>query len=97
MLAHRSPRSASDRGITHGSVAGFITKRARSAGVSREYTGTTGTIHNWQIGVFCADATDAGRVLIDRKRDLPGPGPTTGSTPARPALTTRLASAPSPT
>ncbi len=50
---------------------GFIKKGARSAGVGRQYTGTTGKIDNCQIGVFCAYATDAGRALIDRELYLP--------------------------
>jgi SRSO17 transposase len=50
---------------------GFIKKGARSAGVARQYTGTTGKIDNCQIGVFCAYATPAGRALIDRELYLP--------------------------
>jgi SRSO17 transposase len=50
---------------------GFIKKGTRSAGVARQYTGTTGKIDNCQIGVFCAYATPAGRALIDRELYLP--------------------------
>jgi SRSO17 transposase len=50
---------------------GFIKKGSRSAGVARQYTGTTGKIDNCQIGVFLAYATDAGRALIDRELYLP--------------------------
>src|SRR3954466_10812954 len=50
---------------------GFIKKGTRSAGVGRQYTGTTGKIDNCQIGVFCAYATDTGRALIDRELYLP--------------------------
>jgi SRSO17 transposase len=50
---------------------GFIKKGSRSAGVGRQYTGTTGKIDNCQIGVFCAYATPAGRALIDRELYLP--------------------------
>jgi SRSO17 transposase len=50
---------------------GFIKKGTRSAGVARQYTGTTGKIDNCQIGVFLAYATDAGRALIDRELYLP--------------------------
>ena len=50
---------------------GFIKKGTRSAGVGRQYTGTTGKIDNCQIGVFCAYATPAGRALIDRELYLP--------------------------
>jgi SRSO17 transposase len=50
---------------------GFIKKGSRSAGVGRQYTGTTGKIDNCQIGVFLAYATPAGRALIDRELYLP--------------------------
>src|SRR5215203_6114000 len=50
---------------------GFIKKDTRSAGVGRQYTGTTGKIDNCQIGVFLAYATDIGRALIDRELYLP--------------------------
>jgi SRSO17 transposase len=50
---------------------GFIKKGTRSAGVDRQYTGTTGKIDNCQIGVFLAYATAAGRALIDRELYLP--------------------------
>src|SRR5215213_7752629 len=50
---------------------GFIKKGTRSAGVARQYTGTTGKIDNCQIGVFLAYATGAGRALIDRELYLP--------------------------
>src|SRR5688572_29444380 len=50
---------------------GFIKKGSRSAGVGRQYTGTTGKIDNCQIGVFLAYATAAGRALIDRELYLP--------------------------
>src|SRR4051812_14689403 len=50
---------------------GFIKKGTLSAGVGRQYTGTTGKIDNCQIGVFLAYATDTGRALIDRELYLP--------------------------
>src|SRR3954454_8039734 len=50
---------------------GFIKKGSRSAGVARQYTGTTGKIDNCQIGVFLAYATPSGRALIDRELYLP--------------------------
>src|SRR5215210_400419 len=50
---------------------GFIKKGTRSAGVARQYTGTTGKIDNCQIGVFLGFATPAGRALIDRELYLP--------------------------
>jgi SRSO17 transposase len=36
---------------------GFIKKGVRSAGVQRQYTGTTGKIDNCQLGVFLAYAS----------------------------------------
>jgi SRSO17 transposase len=50
---------------------GFLKKGTRSAGVARQYTGTSGKIDNCQIGVFCAYATPTGRALIDRELYLP--------------------------
>src|SRR5918993_1748674 len=50
---------------------GFVKKGSRSAGVARQYTGTTGKIDNCQVGVFCAYATPTGRALIDRELYLP--------------------------
>jgi SRSO17 transposase len=50
---------------------GFIKKGRRSAGVQRQYTGTTGKIDNCQLGVFLAYASDKGRALIDRELYLP--------------------------
>jgi SRSO17 transposase len=50
---------------------GFIKKGRRSAGVQRQYTGTSGKIDNCQLGVFLAYASAAGRALIDRELYLP--------------------------
>jgi SRSO17 transposase len=50
---------------------GFIKKGLRSAGVQRQYTGTTGKIDNCQLGVFLAYASVKGRALIDRELYLP--------------------------
>jgi SRSO17 transposase len=50
---------------------GFIKKGRRSAGVQRQYTGTTGKIDNCQLGVFLAYATPRGHALIDRELYLP--------------------------
>jgi SRSO17 transposase len=50
---------------------GFIKKGSTSAGVSRQYTGTSGKIDNCQIGVFAAYATGRGRALVDRELYLP--------------------------
>lgn len=50
---------------------GFIKKGTRSAGVQRQYTGTTGKVDNCQLGVFLAYASDRGRALVDRELYLP--------------------------
>ena len=50
---------------------GFIKKGTTSAGVGRQYTGTSGKIDNCQIGVFAAYATSRGRALVDRELYLP--------------------------
>ncbi|SEE72927.1 DDE superfamily endonuclease [Streptomyces sp. 2231.1] len=50
---------------------GFVKKGSTSAGVGRQYTGTSGKIDNCQIGVFAAYATSRGRALVDRELYLP--------------------------
>ena len=50
---------------------GFVKKGTRSAGVTRQYTGTAGRIENAQVGVFLAYGTAAGVALIDRELYLP--------------------------
>ncbi|MEV7451783.1 IS701 family transposase [Streptomyces nigra] len=50
---------------------GFIKKGVRSAGVQRQYTGSSGKIDNCQMGVFLAYASARGRALIDRELYLP--------------------------
>lgn len=50
---------------------GFIKKGTRSAGVQRQYTGTTGKIDNCQLGVFVTYASGRGRALVDRELCLP--------------------------
>ncbi|MER7743312.1 IS701 family transposase [Streptomyces sp. NPDC096538] len=46
---------------------GFIKKGTTSAGVGRQYTGTSGKIDNCQIGVCAAYTTRSGRALMDRE------------------------------
>ncbi|GGQ32957.1 hypothetical protein GCM10010249_59390 [Streptomyces roseolilacinus] len=46
---------------------GFVKKGTTSAGVGRQYTGTSGKIDNCQIGVFAAYAAGSGRALVDRE------------------------------
>jgi SRSO17 transposase len=75
---------------------GFIKKGSRSAGVGRQYTGTTGKIDNCQIGVFLAYATVTGRALIDRDLYLPKSWTDDRDRPAPPASATRSASPPNP-
>src|SRR5919199_3989813 len=51
--------------------SGFIKKGVRSAGVQRQYTGTSGKKDNCQVGVFTAYLTPDGHALIDRELYLP--------------------------
>ncbi len=62
---------AADDGVLILDETGFVKKGVRSAGVQRQYTGTTGKIDNCQLGVFLAYASATGRALIDRELYLP--------------------------
>lgn len=42
-----------------------------SAGVSKQYCGTTGDVRNCQVGVFLSLVTETGHMLIDRELYLP--------------------------
>lgn len=61
----------SGAGVFIADDTGFIKKGRRSAGVQRQYTGTTGKIDNCQLGVFLAYASPRGHALIDRELYLP--------------------------
>ncbi len=50
---------------------GFIKKGTASAGVARQYTGTSGKVDNCQVAVFAAYASHRGRALVDRELYLP--------------------------
>jgi len=50
---------------------GFLKKGDKSAGVSRQYSGTAGRIENCQIGVFMAYRNQHGHALVDRELYLP--------------------------
>lgn len=50
---------------------GFLKKGNKSAGVSRQYSGTAGRIENSQIGVFLAYRSQRGHALVDRELYLP--------------------------
>jgi len=50
---------------------GFLKKGNKSAGVSRQYSGTAGRIENCQIGVFLAYRSRHGHALVDRELYLP--------------------------
>jgi SRSO17 transposase len=58
-------------GVLIADETGFIKKGKASAGVQRQYTGTSGKIDNCQIGVFLAYHTGRGRALIDRELYMP--------------------------
>ncbi|GAA1579077.1 IS701 family transposase [Dactylosporangium maewongense] len=59
------------RGVLIADETGFVKKGKASAGVQRQYTGTSGKVDNCQIGVFLAYTSPAGRALIDRELYLP--------------------------
>ncbi|UJW36796.1 IS701 family transposase [Saccharothrix sp. AJ9571] len=60
-----------ERGVLIADETGFVKKGTKSAGVTRQYSGTAGRTENSQIGVFLAYASDRGRALIDRELYLP--------------------------
>jgi SRSO17 transposase len=49
----------------------FVKKGNDSAGVARQYCGTTGKIENCQIGVFAAYASPHGYALLDKRLFMP--------------------------
>jgi SRSO17 transposase len=63
--------SLGEGGILAVDETGFLKKGDKSAGVARQYTGTTGRIDNCQTGVFLAYITQAGHALVDRDLYLP--------------------------
>ena len=67
----RGAAGACGAGVFIADDTGFIKKGRRSAGVQRQYTGTSGKIDNCQLGVFLAYASPRGHALIDRELYLP--------------------------
>jgi SRSO17 transposase len=51
--------------------SGFLKKGTKSAGVSRQYSGTAGRVENCQIGVFLAYATASECAYVDAQLYLP--------------------------
>lgn len=49
----------------------FLKRGEQSAGVARQYCGTTGRVENGQVGVFLSWVTPRGHTLIDRELYLP--------------------------
>ncbi len=49
----------------------FRKRGKKSAGVKKQYCGTTGTLENCQVGVFLSYASQKGHTLIDRELYLP--------------------------
>ncbi|HVU67160.1 MAG TPA: IS701 family transposase [Ktedonobacteraceae bacterium] len=49
----------------------FLKRGQHSAGVARQYCGTTGRVENCQVGVFLSWITPRGHTLIDRELYLP--------------------------
>jgi SRSO17 transposase len=62
---------AGAQGVFIADDTGFVKKGRRSAGVQRQYTGTSGKIDNCQLGVFLAYGSARGRALVDRELYLP--------------------------
>jgi SRSO17 transposase len=50
---------------------GFVKKGTKSAGVQRQYSGTTGRTENRQIGTFLGYASAKGGAFIDQALYLP--------------------------
>jgi SRSO17 transposase len=64
-------RLGDDRAVLVVDETGFVKKGRWSAGVQRQYTGTSGKIDNCQLGVFLGYASVHGRALVDRELYLP--------------------------
>jgi len=60
-----------DGGVLAVDETGFLKKGEKSAGVARQYTGTTGQVENCQVGVFLAYVTGRGHTLLDRELYIP--------------------------
>ncbi len=50
---------------------GFVKKGVHSAGVKRQYSGTSGRIENSQVGVFLCYTSEKGEALLDRALYVP--------------------------
>lgn len=50
---------------------GFAKQGTKSAGVSRQYSGTLGQVGNCQVGVFLGYSSDRGQALVDGRLYLP--------------------------
>jgi SRSO17 transposase len=71
-LQHYVAEHLSDpQGVLIIDETGFLKKGNKSAGVSRQYSGTAGRIENSQIGVFMAYRSHRGHALVDRELYLP--------------------------
>lgn len=60
-----------DGGVVVIDETGFLKKGDTSAGVQRQYSGTTGRTENCQVAVFAAYASSRGRGMVDRELYLP--------------------------
>lgn len=71
-LQHYAAKHLNDpQGVLIIDETGFLKKGTKSAGVSRQYSGTAGRIENCQIGVFLAYRSKQGHALVDRELYLP--------------------------
>jgi len=75
---------------------GFLKKGTRSAGVSRQYSGTAGRIENCQIGVFLTYATRPGGPSWIESCTCPRPGQQTVTAAPPPGSVATSTSPPNP-
>ena len=71
LRAHALERLGQDGAIVVIDETSFPKRGTKSAGVGRQYCGTTGQVENCQVGVFLSYVTAAGHTLIDRELYLP--------------------------
>jgi SRSO17 transposase len=71
LLAYVAEHLGHPDGVLIVDESGFLKKGTKSAGVTRQYSGTAGRIENCQVGVFLGYATKRGRALLDRALYLP--------------------------
>jgi SRSO17 transposase len=71
LLSYVAEHLSDPQGVLIIDETGFLKKGNKSAGVSRQYSGTAGRVENCQIGVFMAYRSRHGHALVDRELYLP--------------------------